>query len=858
MTFVADDLAAWLIGLVADAGRRKLTSVVLGTEQERAMRAVATAAVGCAAQDVCSGDDERADHVALVVSQVFSTPVLKTRLSGQETLMGALQAAIAGQLTVLDDASLTETGKSSAQVLGVRSTVLAEKLTSHLLREIVVRGASGGPLFPLASQLNHDATHLQSQRLEGILGQLADELREALSRIDGTYSGSFQLGAERSADSVAAQPGLSDLPMRTDLFVGRARELDRLDAALAAPGGAVVQAVHGLGGIGKSTLVAHWAATRGRGYYPIRWIVAETTEEIQQGLADLASDLEPALVGRPTEEQASWGLQWLATHRDWLLILDNVSRRADVEPLLARASGGRFLITSRSVGGWHGITTLPLDVLDEAEAVDLFTQIISSEGSRDLEGTAELCAEVGYLPLAIEQAAAYLAQNPLTTPRAYLHLLGRYPAAMYRQGAEQIDDSRTIARIWHITLDKITAKQPVAADLLRALAWFAPDAIPDTALCAILDGIADPPEANAAVGLLVAYSMVRADSVARTYLVHRLVQAFLRTPDPDDSHRTPELISRARQVAMHLHAAIPEGGNELSNSQAWDHLVPHIDRLFGDTIPDSYDVAIILHRLGVHLSFRGQPRRALTYLERALAGVVQIFGDDHPIVLTYRHNLACALVDAGNPGSAVLLFEQTLRSRELILGENDPETNITRNSLACAYEEAGKLDRAIPMLEQILEHRELELGENHRDALDARHNLACAYRDSGDLDSAIPMFERVVAMTDQGQNKDSPRALTYRHNLADAILQTGDLDRAIPMLEESLEATVRLYGEDHHHAVLAQNSLAGACADSGDLDRAVYLYEQALETALRVLGEEHPHTRIIRNNLAGTVQLRQE
>ena len=53
--------------------------------------------------------------------------------------------------------------------------------------------------------------------------------------------------------------------------------------------------------------------------------MAETTEAIQQGLADLASDLEPALVGRPTEEQASWGLQWLAAHRDWRLILDNVS-----------------------------------------------------------------------------------------------------------------------------------------------------------------------------------------------------------------------------------------------------------------------------------------------------------------------------------------------------------------------------------------------------------------------------------------------------------------------------------------------------------------------------------------------------
>ena len=121
--------------------------------------------------------------------------------------------------------------------------------------------------------------------------------------------------------------------MRTDLFVGRAHELDRLDSALAAPGGAVVQAVRGLGGIGKSTLVAHWAATRGHGYYPIRWIVAETTADIQQGLAELASDLEPALVGQSREEKARWGLQWLATHQE--LVVDPGQcfyRPADVEP----------------------------------------------------------------------------------------------------------------------------------------------------------------------------------------------------------------------------------------------------------------------------------------------------------------------------------------------------------------------------------------------------------------------------------------------------------------------------------------------------------------------------------------------
>ena len=83
-------------------------------------------------------------------------------------MLEALQAGIAGQLAVLDDASLTGTGQSSADVLGVPGTVVAEKLTGHLLREIVVRGSRGGPLFPLASQLNDDVTHLQGQRLEGM------------------------------------------------------------------------------------------------------------------------------------------------------------------------------------------------------------------------------------------------------------------------------------------------------------------------------------------------------------------------------------------------------------------------------------------------------------------------------------------------------------------------------------------------------------------------------------------------------------------------------------------------------------------------------------------------------------------
>ena len=126
MVFVADDLGAWLIGLLADAGRRKLTDLVLGSDQERALRSAAVAAVQLTAGDLCPGDDERAGQVALVISQVFMAPAPIAPLAGQETVLKGLQAGISLQLAVLDDVSLTGTGQSSADVLGVSGAVLAE------------------------------------------------------------------------------------------------------------------------------------------------------------------------------------------------------------------------------------------------------------------------------------------------------------------------------------------------------------------------------------------------------------------------------------------------------------------------------------------------------------------------------------------------------------------------------------------------------------------------------------------------------------------------------------------------------------------------------------------------------------
>ena len=540
---------------------------------------------------------------------------------------------------------------------------------------------------------------------------------------------------------LAVPAGLSNLPARPGLFVGRAGELARLDAALAGPGGVVVQAVHGLGGIGKSTLAAHWAAAHAGDYTLTWWITAAIPADIDAGLAALAVALQPALSGvLPLEALREGAVRWLTARSGWLLILDNVADPADVAPLLARAPAGRYLITSRRATGWHG-TAAPvrLDVLDPAEARALLAAILTPGRAREADGAAELCAELGFLPLAIEQAGAYLAYLAQVgaTPREYLDLLARYPAAMYQAAAEGGDAARTIARIWRVTLDRL-ADDPLAGQVLRILAWYAPEAIPRT----LLDGLADPPALLQATGRLAAYSMITAGP--GVLAMHRLVQAVTRSPDPGDPHRDPRAIDDARdQATGQLADALPADWQDPGGWPMWRMLFPHIDALASHAPPDTDTeaTAYLLNQAGLFLHGQGQPGRAAGHLQRALADSVRVLSADHPDTLASRNNLAGAYRAAGDLGRAIPLYEQTLADRLRVLGADHPQTLVSRNNLAYAYESAGDLGRAIPLFEQTLADRLRVLGADHPDTLASRNNLAGAYESARDLGRAIPLYE---------------------------------------------------------------------------------------------------------------------
>ncbi|MFH9073636.1 tetratricopeptide repeat protein [Streptomyces alboflavus] len=588
----------------------------------------------------------------------------------------------------------------------------------------------------------------------------------------------------------AAAGGVSNIG--TGLFVGRVDELEALEAAFARPGEVVVHAVHGLGGAGKSALAARWAARRPE---KVRWwITADTETAVNAGLASLARALWPGLAGLPAELQTERALAWLAGHDGWLLVLDNVEDPRHIRPLLDRVPGGRVLVTTRRATGWHHqATTIRLGVFDPAEAVDLFTRILTHPGPRDTDGAAAVCEELGHLALAVEQAAAYCAETG-TSPRDYLDMLARWPATMFAAGTEGGDSERTIARIWHLTLNHLT-DTPLAGDVLRILAWYAPDNIPRT----LLHGLAEPPQLATAVGKLVAYNMIT-DNHDGTLSIHRLLQALARTPDPDDPHRLPEAVDQARdQAAALLAYTFPADSKQPETWPQCRALLPHTDALTRHHTPDhdTTHTAYALDRAAAYRIGQGALALAIHALQRALTTHERLLGGDHPSTLTSRNNLAYAYESAGDLGRAIPLYEHAMADYERVLGGDHPSTLTSRNNLAYAYGSAGDLGRAIPLYERTLAERERVLGGDHPSTLTSRNNLAYAYKSAGDLGRAIPLYERTLADCERVLGGDHPDTLASRNNLAYAYESAGDLGRAIPLYERTLADCERVLSPKH-------------------------------------------------------------
>jgi len=634
------------------------------------------------------------------------------------------------------------------------------------------------------------------------------------------------------------------------VFVGREAELGSLAEA---DRGA--QVLVGLGGSGKSTLARRFADQRREHENPVWWIEGGSRESIERGLADLAARLAPLFADLLLPQALAWARDWLAAHRGWLLVLDDVSGPDEVRWLIEELPDGAFLITSRQGGGWQGLArALRVGVLDADDAVELLARVVRDSTPQaagavfepDLTGAAQLCERLGRLPLAIDQAGAFIAQSA-SSPAAYLSLLDRSGGDLLERAAVGSDRERTVARIWRVTFDRLAA-DPLAAQMLRVFAWFAPNDIPRH-----LDpDTPEPAPFLTALGLLAAYHMVTVtpDSVA----VHPLVQQIARTPSDDDPYRTAEAIDQARAQAS-LVLLVAAGKLADAGPGSWPkrrRLFGHIEALAANTTPeqDGEHAVALYGWAGNAMQSQGDYRGAMRHLTRAEEGSRRVRGVHHERSLRLRISLAQTHTAAGETKRATAIYEHLLPDCVEAFGQAHDLTALVRISLAKVYSDAGEHDRAVGQLTTLDRHCAQTFGPNAPISRVARFNLGGALISAGDHRAAAEIYQAHYASDLATLGRDDPSTLKAANNLATCLHHLGELTRALQLLEDVTERRARILGEQHPDTLTTRSNLANTLSANGEHERARDLTASVLTDREQILGPEHPDTLSTREGLA--------
>ncbi|MFC8001095.1 tetratricopeptide repeat protein [Streptomyces rochei] len=690
------------------------------------------------------------------------------------------------------------------------------------------------------------------------------------------------------------------MPSEARSFQHRA-EAERLRAAVEGGGTAVLtQVLTGMGGVGKTQLAADYAraAWNDGSLDVLVWVTASAQSPVVSAYAQAGVELCRADPEDP-ERAAQQFLAWLVPKSGqrpcrWLVVLDDVADPSDliVHPddpgtrysLWPPASPyGRVLLTTRRRDAAlfsDGRRQIEVGLFTPAESVAYLASVLDACGRTEpVDQLTALAADLGHLPLALAQAAAYLIDSG-ESAAAYRDLLADRATALTDLAPDALPDEQATAlsAAWSLSIDRADTLRPagLARPMLHLASLLDANGIPQSVLTGLpaltylgrhrttsstvqarrpkwwpgrRQRTAPPVTTDEAIGALRALDRLSLidhtpETPHQAVRVHRLIQRATR-----DTHTPNQHEQVARTAADALVAVWPEIERDTDLAQALrtngDALAHHAEAALYR--PDAHTV---LYLFGHSLGRSGQVSAAADHFEHLATTTNNRLGPDHRDTLAARGNLATWRGEAGDAAGAAQAFADLLNDHERVLGPDDPDTLSTRNNLATWRGRAGDTAGAAQAFADLLPDHIRILGPDHPSTLTTRNNLASSQGEAGDAAGAAQAFADLLNDHIRILGPDHPSTLRTRNNLASSQGEAGDAAGAAQAFADLLPDHIRILGPDHPSTLRTRNNLAFWQGEAGDMAGAAEAFADLLNYRERVLGPDHPDTLTTRNNLA--------
>jgi len=681
-------------------------------------------------------------------------------------------------------------------------------------------------------------------------------------------------------------------------FIGRVDILSNLRLSLTSgEPTAWKQAITGMGGVGKTQLAVQYIYLHKTDYNVIWWIRCEEVVVMDADYADLAVSLYLPEKDSPDQTEITTAVKrWLEHHSGWLLIFDNAQDPEEIRNYLPRGGAGHLIITSRNIDWGGAAKLLPVRIFDRADSVDFLCKRAWQDDTKAADALAD---ELGDLPLALEQAGAYIETTGIMLTD-YQELFQSRRKELWDDETPPPDYHSLVATTWSLAMEQVSKESHVAADLLNLCAFLASDGISLEMLSKGAEHLPEPLAAtaidrlamNRAKKVLMRYSLVEVTGNALS--VHRLVQTVIRdriaennrkvwieaalhilcdafpikSDDPesidiqtlvDCSCLLPHALSASKHAEI-LEVALGLVSNLLN--QAGSYLRERADLYEAKELHERAlkiaeafyhkkhpDVAICLENLGRVLRDQGNLEDAKNQLERALKIDEASYGSEHPHVAICVDNLGRVLDNMGKLTAAKEHFERALKIDEVNYGPNHFKVAIRLNNLGSVIQNQGNLEVAKYHYEKALEIDMAFYSKNHPYVAIRLNNLGSVLQDMGDLQGAKEHYEKALKIDKAFYGPESPHVAICVNNLGSVLQDLGNLPEAKQHFKRALKIDEITFGPDHHRVANDVNNFGLVLRAQGDLQGAKQNFERALKIGEKTYGFDHPNVAMIVNNL---------